>query len=158
MIIQGQVQPPPTTSGTPGQNYPLIQGKQLDAMVSELHGKYYTQTVNGNVFHGSTAAAGVLIPISTATGVTFGLWNPLGSGKNAVLIRFTAGWVSTTGAPGNILYMVKTGVGAQVATGGPITAATFGTATNGLLGASTASAMNFIPGTLTLAAAGAIIR
>src|SRR5437870_7298434 len=98
MITLGLVQAPTNVSATDGNNYVFLQGKQAEAIVSELHGKYYTQAYRGNVFWGSTASAGVLVPIASTTGPTFGLWNPAGSGKNAAIVRYTAGWVATTGA------------------------------------------------------------
>lgn len=158
MIIQGQVQAPPTASATDGNNYPFIQGKQLDLIVSELHGKYYSQTVRGNCFHGATAAAGVTLPATNATALVFALWNPLGSGKNAVLIRLQVGYAATPVVAHSIVHCFKSGVGAQVATGGPITAATTATPNNGMLGLGTTSSMLFIPGTATLAAAGTILK
>jgi hypothetical protein len=153
-----QVQAPSPISFSDGDVQIPIAGKQCEAIVAELHGKYYTQTYRGNLFHGSTAAAGVLLPAVTGTAVTFGLWNPIGSGRNAVLVKSTIGYISTTGAAGNIVYSFQSGVGATAATGAPITAATLGTAQSGFLGGGTKSAMNFIPATATLAAANTLLR
>lgn len=154
LIIQTQVGPQQKNDG----DNPIIRsGKASDLIVSELHGKYAEQTYRGNVYHGSTAAAGVLIPISTTTTPTFGLWNPAGSGKNANLIRVKVGFVSTTGAPGNVLYSALTGAGSAIGTAAPISAFTAGTPTNGLIGGGGASAMKFTPSAATLTAAGSIV-
>lgn len=142
MIIQGQVQQPLPLSATDGNNYPFLQGKQMEMIVSELHGKYYTQTARGNLFIGPIATASA-IPITSTTAPTMILWNPTGSGKNAILVRYTAGWAATTEAPGNIQLAFVTGVGANIATGAPITAFTTVTPFNGLLGSGTVSSMKF---------------
>jgi len=133
-------------------------GKSLEMLVAELHGKYYQQCLRGNVFHGATAAAGVLIPVQSTTGPTFAVWNPPGSGKNVELIAAYYGWVSTTGAPANISYNNLNAPGSAVGgTGAPVTAATFGTPKNGLLGAGKTSVTLFVPATATLTAAGTLL-
>lgn len=119
--------------------------------------KYYPEVNQGIVFMGSTAAAGVVPPAYNATAHTFALWNPLGSGKNLVLLRFNSGWVSTTGAPGNLCIAYQTGVGAQVATGAAITAATLVAPLNAKIGGGAASVAKFAPATLTLAAASSLL-
>lgn len=125
---------------------------------------YPASAARGNVFHGATAAAGVLIPISTTTSPTFGLWNPTGSGKNANLISIKFSFVSTTGAPGGILYNYLLNAGSQAATAAPITVfnqVTQGSAglINGLIGGPVGiqSVMKFTnAGTNTLTTAGTI--
>lgn len=128
--------------------------------VAPTHPTYYSQVVAGNMFVGVSAApqTGILIPTYNTTSPTFGLWNPQGSGKNAVLVRFAAGWVSTTGAPGAIMYAKLTGAGSAIATGGPLSAVATGTPTNALVGSGSSSAMKFVDGsnTTTLTAAGTI--
>jgi hypothetical protein len=73
-------------------------GKQGDAIVSELHGRYYEQASRGNIFSG--AVVGVTTSVGLATTYTgLCLTNPLGSGVNVVLnkvgysfiVAFTAG-------------------------------------------------------------------
>lgn len=153
-----QVQPGPIPTASLGSNVPVNQlgGNLGEGVVSELHGKYYNLARAGLVFHGSTAAAGVLIPISSTTSPTFALWNPGNSGHNVVLIAYKVGWVGTTGAPGSILYMVSTGVGSNIATGAPISAFTAGTPQNGLVGGGANSTSKFTPSAATIAAAGTV--
>ena len=87
-ISYGLVNPPSNISAADATNLPILQGKQGDQIVSELHGKYYTQTYRGNTFFGATAAGGLAFSIfSNTTFVGAILWNPLGSGKNLVPIR-----------------------------------------------------------------------
>lgn len=115
--------------------------------------RFYTDTFNGNVFVGTTAAAGVVVPASNATAITYALWNPLGSGKNIIPLFTNVGWVSTTGAPSNLGLSYQTGMGAQVATGSPVTAATLVAPVNAMLSAGNSSIARFAPATLTLATA-----
>lgn len=121
-------------------------------------GQYYTDTLLGNVFIGSTAVAGVKPPAYNATAHTFCVWNPLGSGKNIIPIQLRVGWSDTTGAAGNIVLSYQTGVGAQVATGSAITAATLVAPVNALVGSNTASVAKFAPATATFAAATSLLK
>ena len=73
-----------------------LLGKAGETITSDLHGKWYSQAVRGNVYYMSTVVAGLAIPISTTTAPLVMLWNPAGSGKNAELIRFSAAQVSGT--------------------------------------------------------------
>ncbi len=115
-------------------------------------GKYYPDVKAGNVFIGSTAAAGVAFPISTGTAVTFGLWNT-SSNKNAVLHRLTAGYTSGTIALGTI-GLANQYVGFATATAAPLSAFTDGTPKNALVGSGGASSMRFTPSAATLSAGG----
>lgn len=116
-------------------------------------GKYFPEASLGNVFIGSTAAAGVAYPISTGTAATFGLWNT-STTKNAVLLKLNVGYTSGTIALGEIgladVYAT------QVATGSNITAFTDGvvgtTIRNGIIGAGKASTMRFTPSAATVVA------
>lgn len=117
---------------------------------------YYPDVLNGNVFVGSTAAAGVALPISTGTAVTCGVWNT-SINRNAVLLGVEIGYTSGTIALGQF-GLANQFVGNAVNSGGPLTAATAGTAKNAYVGVGQASAMTFIPATATLAAGGTAIR
>lgn len=155
--IQFQVSPPFNPSTPDGTLMNLAGGRQGDLYVDELYGRHYHQTYRGRLFHGATAAAGVLIPVSNTTGPTFGIWNPAGNTYNAVLIAAYYGWVSTTGAPANIGYAALTGAGSSIATAAPVSAFTAGTPKNGLLGSGQASTVLFTPSTATLTTAGGLI-
>ncbi len=117
-------------------------------------GTYYPDTASGNVFIGSTAVAGTTFPLSTGTAMTFGLWNT-STTKNAVLLRFTAGFTSGTIALGEVGLTNIQG-GYSVATSGNITAFTDGvvgtTIRNGIIGGGNASAMRFTPSAATVVA------
>lgn len=135
-VMQGQVFDVTQSSATDGNaSYTAPLGRQLDQLVSELHGKFYTQAYRGRVFWGSSASAGAAIPAAGATAVTGHiLWNPSGNTRNAVPIMALFGWVATTEAPGNLQYSFLTGAGSGIATAAPISAFTAATAQNALLG------------------------
>lgn len=117
-------------------------------------GKYFPEASAGNVFIGSTAVAGTSTPLSTGTAMTFGLWN-VSTTKNAVLLKFNAGFTSGTIALGEF-GLTNIAGGAQVATGGNITAFTDGvigtTIRNGIIGAGNSSVMRFTPSAATVVA------
>ncbi len=82
---------PSATSYGDGTTVGQLGGKQGEAIVSGLHGKYYTQTSRGNVYYGSTAAAGLVFTIfSNASFIGLMVWNQSAS-KNLSMIRATVG-------------------------------------------------------------------
>jgi hypothetical protein len=121
-------------------------------------GKYFQDTLAGNVFIGTTAAAGVTVPAYSNTAAVFGIWNPANSGRNAWLISCEIGWVSTTAAPSNFCYGYQTGAGNTIATGGPVTAVTAVTPVNSFLGLGNTSVVKFFPATITLTTGCSLIK
>jgi hypothetical protein len=69
--------------------------------MAKSSGKYFADVMQGNVFHGVTAAAGTTFPLSTGTAMTFGLWN-VTPNKNGVLLGLNAGFTSGTLALGEV--------------------------------------------------------
>lgn len=132
-VSYGLVGPPSTVSSADGANLPVLQGKQGDQIVSELHGKYFTQNYRGNLFYGASAAAGLANSIFSNTAyVGLALWNPTGSGKNLSVVRASAIMqaIGTT-ALSAFGYAVVPNAGSAIATGGPFSAFTAITATRG---------------------------
>lgn len=85
------------------------QGAQGELMVSELHGRFYEQSLRGNMYRITNQAA-----VSTTAGLAttwtgLAISNPAGSGVNAVVNLFTAAQIAA-GVAGAIGIM--TGVGA----------------------------------------------
>lgn len=115
-------------------------------------GKYFTDTALGNHFLGSTAAAGVAVPISTGTALTIGVWNT-STTKNCVPTFIGVGYTSGTIAIGEF-GIVNQYVGFNVATAAPMAAITLGTPKNALLGSGKSSTMSFFPATATLTTGG----
>lgn len=115
-------------------------------------GKYVTETALGRVFIGSTAAAGVALPVETGTAVTFGLWNTTTT-KYAIPLWIAMSYVSGTITVGGF-GIANQAAGFAIGTAAPISAITTGTPKNALLGYGNASAMTFTPSTATLTAGG----
>ena len=115
-------------------------------------GKYYDQVAAGNVFIGSTAAAGVAYPISTGTAVTFAVWNT-SSNMNAVLLRMNVGYTSGTIALG-ALGIANQYCGFAIGTAAPLSAFNGSTPKNALLGNGNASSMQFCGAATTTLTAG----
>ena len=130
-----------------------LAGRSGEAVTTQLHGKYYTQCYRGNVFIGTTAIAGVILPIFSNTAHTFGLWNPAGSGKNLVPIRVTVGFVNTTSAAGNYVYaFTPVNIGSSIGT--PVSAFTQIVPINAFLGSGVQPVGRF-SNAITLSAAAA---
>src|ERR671931_2793238 len=149
MIITGQTGVQRLADGI--QAMPRI-GAQGEFVSGQLNAEFYEQTLRGNAFVYSQAAAGVALAAPSVNSVPM-IWNPSGSGKNLVLHKVVVGWKDTTWAVGHIDYGVLTGAGAQTGTGAPIVSLTQVAGVNCLIGGGNASVMRFAPATVTLAAA-----
>ncbi len=93
----------PVGNSAPGPNVNQQGGPGGDAYVSELHGKWATAARQGRLFHGSTPAAGIAIPLYTATTQAICLWNTSTS-VELELVKFSLGYVSGTTVAGPIMY------------------------------------------------------
>lgn len=76
-----------------GANIPVRQGRQGDVTVSELHGRFYEQNYRGNLYGNGVVAltaltANTITLVATATPI-LGVWNPLVSTVNLVLLQAT---------------------------------------------------------------------
>src|SRR5438876_6636782 len=136
MIIQGQVQAPPSTSATDGNQYTPLLGKTLELIASELHGKYFTQNFRGNLFQAALTTATALPAPATNATPNFFVWNPLGNNKAVSLVKVTFGYTSGTPAAHAIGYSYVPNVGAQIGTASPVSAYTTLTVRPCLLGGS----------------------
>lgn len=89
MLIQGQVGPSSVQSAAPGTNPTVRLGQLGDLVVSELHGRYYEQTYRGSVFSLSVStAAAITAYVGAAAGTPqIAVYNPVGSGKNLVVLQ-----------------------------------------------------------------------
>lgn len=111
------------------------------------------QALAGNLYFGSTAAAGVAIPLTTATAQVFGIWNPPGSGVVAVLDKLILG-IATLGT--NIVAALNwsTHLNVQaIATGSALTAFTDTTIRNAVVGRGRAPKVKFTGSAATTTAA-----
>lgn len=82
--------------------------RQAAGLVTQLHPRYYQQTVRGNVFSVNTQGTAVTTTAALATTWTgLGISNPANSGKNLVLMKFSAtqfavGAAATIGLMGGV--------------------------------------------------------
>lgn len=139
--VQVTVTAPTTTSNASGSQPFWLGGKQAEGIVAELHGKYYTAAVNGNVFTTSTAAAATIPATLTTLASKWCLLNPAGSGRNLELIRFDYFVASATEVV-NVIGITKS---TQTAAG--LTSLTAGVINNGLLGGATSVATYYTAAT-----------
>lgn len=113
--IAGQVGPQVSGDGVGSQ--PIRQGKSAEVIVQELHGRFYEQTYRNAMFSSGMTLTSInnATFTSATTGVTAtpitGLYNPLGSGVNAVVLQAILGVVLTalqnTGG-GPFVWMMNT--------------------------------------------------
>ena len=153
-VSLGIVNPPSNTSNSDATNVPILQGKQGEQVVTELSGRYYTQSYRGNVFGGFVT--GVTVPqIANNLVSVCSLFNPASSNRNLVLIGADVGTVLATTVVDTIgLYFQKISGATTIPT-----SQTAGTTTNGLLGAGITAQGLFLSaathvGTPTIAAIG----
>jgi len=114
MILQNIVGQPAA-----GANNALLNGRsgQLgDAIVSELHGRYYETNYRGNVFllSVSTAAAVTAYTGGAAGTPMLALFNPTGSGKNLVILKASFGNVVAASAAGTVAWGLYFGTTATI--------------------------------------------
>ena len=91
-------------------------GRQGDQLISELHGRFYEQGFRGLLFsNGHTALTALTANTVTLTATTtpiLGIYNPLGSGVNAVVLQAMLGAginnTATTG-PGAFVWASSVG-------------------------------------------------
>ncbi len=130
-----QLQVGPQGPFSPGTIVSGASGLEAEQLVAQLHPAYYEAARRGRLFIQSTVAAGVAIPISTTTSPIIVVWNPSGSGRNVVLMRYSIGYVSGTTVAGAVGLSYTTGAGANVATGATFTAFNQVNPVNGFIGA-----------------------
>jgi hypothetical protein len=148
MQIQGIVNPPGNTSAQ-DQTQPIaLMGKAAELIVAELHGKYYTQAYRNNLYNGTTAIGGVVSAVATTTSQTFGIWNPAGNTKNAVLASLDIGLVSGTITIGAFCLSNSLNAGSALATGG-ISVFTSANPQGGNIGVSGGNSVRFTPSAAT---------
>ena len=99
---------PASTQTTDGNTYTAAAGRQSDALVSEIHGKWYTAGYRGATFITSTLIAGITVPIAATTlAGKFTIWNPAGSGKICELISINMAQSSATTVVNGIGLMIQ---------------------------------------------------
>lgn len=142
--IAGHVGP---SSVGDGVSIGVRMGRQADLIVSEYHPQFYETNFRGNLYSGgmTTTAINNATFTSATTGATAtpiaGLWNPMSSGVNLVMVQAVLGVTLTaltaTGG-GPFVWMVSTGNSAITTGAAPLnrkTLLTGGSYTKNLCGA-----------------------
>jgi hypothetical protein len=115
-LLQGVVGPQTLQDGA---TVNLRTGKGGDAIVSELHGRFYEQNYRGNLYSGglvaltsiNNATFTVATTGATATPIA-GVWNPSTSGVNLVILQAVLGitlTALTAGGGGPFAWMASVG-------------------------------------------------
>lgn len=125
----------------------FVQGKLGELAVSQTHGRLGLVTSLGNVFVASTAAAGVTIPISSATAPTFTLYNPIGSNVQAELLMLNIGITNATTVVSPLLLGYSSGLTAATAP----SSTTARAVTNAKLGGAASVSQFYTAATITAA-------
>lgn len=106
-----------------------------------MPGTFYQDTLAGNVFIAASPVAGNIIPVQATNLVsTFTVWNPVSSGVNLELIRYTVSWTTTVEVVGDVGLYAQFQVGSAVTVPGTLTSRTI---RNGLLGSGKASQASY---------------
>lgn len=128
-LAQVQVGAPPNTNLPDGSIQNQLGGKAGEGMVSQLHGRLFSQTYRRNLWVASNAVGSpVAIPLmATNATPTFGIFNPAGNTTAVVLVKWNAGWTAGTGIAGSIgfAYLPNAGT-APAGTAAPISTYTAG--------------------------------
>lgn len=106
----------PIASSSPNAVVNGRSGQLGDAIVSELHGRYYETTYRGNTFllSVSTAAAVTAYTGGAAGTPMLCVFNPSGSGKNAVILKASVGNVVAASAAGTVAFGLYFGTTAAI--------------------------------------------
>jgi hypothetical protein len=159
MFAQGVVVDPSAGSTPDGSLGTLNLGRSNEAIVAELHGKYYEQCYRGNLYYTTTTAAGVALITSSTLTPTYSLWNPAGSGKNAVLVSLMVAWGTVTTVAGGVVWTATTNAGSSISTTAPMVAFGTGSAINANLGSGKIAQLKCATGgTTTIVAAATLYR
>ncbi len=119
LIQTSVVAPTGTQTGTPN----VLGGRSGEIVDTRLHGDFFTAALNGKLFQATTLTAGTVIPVQATNLVsTFTIWNPLGSGVNVELVRYSIAWTTTVEVVGPIALWIQTSVGNANAVPGTLTA------------------------------------
>jgi len=104
-------------------------GQLGDVIMSELHGRYYETTYRGNSFLLSVSTAAAVTAFSGAAGGTpmLAIFNPSGSGRNAVLNKVSVGNVVAASAAGTVSFALWFGATAAITQATTVTPWNMGT-------------------------------
>jgi hypothetical protein len=94
-----------------GQNLTAGFGESSDLLVTELQARYYQQAYRGNTFFTSvSSAAGTAYTGASGGTPLVAIYNPVGSGVNAVLKTASVAVAATATATGHTTFRIYAGV------------------------------------------------
>jgi hypothetical protein len=96
--ILGEVGPGVAQDGT--RTMPRL-GRHKEVIQANLRGEFAEASQRGNIYIGSTPAAGVTVPIYSNTTQQFVLHNPVGNNKRFNLLSVVIGYISGTQVAGH---------------------------------------------------------
>jgi hypothetical protein len=105
--IQGQVGPQVLQDGVREM---VRLGRTAELNIGQGHGKYYEAVYRGNVYHCSNglSGTGAFVPggstLSSSTD-SYCLYNPASSGKNLLIMKVTAGFVTFSNTAAGTVYI-----------------------------------------------------
>ena len=115
MFLQGYIGPLNRFSSTSFSPF-FMRGGQLSAVIlSQCNGKYYENTYNSNTFSGgitSTAAVNANTTLTSSGIPMLGVWNPINSGVNVVMLQALLGWTNIAAnavSPQGVVWAASTG-------------------------------------------------
>lgn len=114
MINQNIVGQPASASSNAVMN--ARAGQLGDVIMSELHGRYYETTYRSNSFLLSVSTAAAVTAYSGGAAGTpmLALFNPVGSGRNAVLNKISVGNAASASAAGTVSFALYFGATATI--------------------------------------------
>ncbi len=89
--------------GADGTQREVTLDRTCATRVAPAHGSYWEPACRGNVFYGTTAAAGVDHAASLTTTAPFALYNPAGSDVDLVVLQLSMGYISGTMGSGTVV-------------------------------------------------------
>lgn len=98
----------PQTKLADGSAIKQWAGRYGEQAAMNVRGIYSELAARRRLFIGSTPAAGVTVPIFSATTQQFVLHNPIGSGKLFNILKATIGYISGTHVAGHFCYATNT--------------------------------------------------
>lgn len=127
MINQNIVGQPASAANNAVMN--ARSGQLGDVIMSELHGRYYETTYRSNSFLLSVSTAAAVTAYTGAAGGTpmLALFNPSGSGRNAVLNKISIGNVVAASAAGTVSFALYFGATAAITQATTVTPWNMGT-------------------------------
>jgi hypothetical protein len=125
----------------------------VPSLVQQYNGKYTKSMIDGRVFFGTNAVAGLALITTATTGGHPTLWNPSGSGVNLSIISLELSQIDGTNAVGSLGWYKTANAGSAIGTGAPVATFTNVAPTPALVGGTATSKALWSPTTNTFVAA-----